>query len=328
MVRKLLMTFVICAALAPAAQAGELTVYTNNVENLPESAWPDCKGDYTGLLRFMASKPPDVFLVQQISDLPRLNKYVDELSAATGIQYSGTIAIEDPKTQNTRCNPDSLKEKQTNAIIWRNDVLTPIESGNAASTPRCRNAPPKVSKTLCYPSVYFQGPSAGCQLNPQARSTNAVLRLQHDDGATFTFASIHWPSGKAGSPNQEKYPKGRNACAQQNAAAAKTAVSADADALRIFGGDANIKGSDPWRRYTQKRLGFTDVMGVACARKQSCLKKYPTAGARRIDFIFAQRGDGSAPGLTEAATLDYGQAPGANGLAYSGHRAIYAKFTY
>jgi hypothetical protein len=320
------------ASAAPAAapannNPGFLQVAVNNVENLP-TVGLQCPGDWQDLVYYLDQQTyrPDIFLVQQISNRSQLDSYLSRLSSQFGEQYKGVIAEQNPASMNSPCG--APKDYQTNAVIYRAARFT-LESDTSSSTKR------------------WQAQSdlgSGCTNNNQARTKAVKVRL-HDKiaGKDVTAASIHWATAAHGGAP----------CDESNAREVAAEMTEDGYGgdLLIFGGDTNRSdrtSTDAYRQWYQTMngdlggaYGYRDAVYNRCAASgttKDCLADNWTIGSgRRIDFLFAKRGTGSRPSVTDAHTITFNEGDAADLAAtgsdrgdrnYSDHRAVRAQVHY
>lgn len=306
-----------------------LQVYVNNVENL-ERVNDGCPGDWQDLIYYLTLQEfrPDIFLVQQISDQAQLDEYTSRLSSEFGETYAGVIAEEMPDEQNSPCG--AQKAHQTNAVIYRTRRFTLISDPDAS--------------TKRWQSQAHDGDS--CVNNNQARTRN-VKAMLHDEVADrdVTVASIHWPT------RRDNWDGPR--CAESNAREATVELLEDGygGELLIFAGDANITDAAsgafrPWYRGLNGdlggSLGYRDAIYDHCADSggpiDECLAdNWTISGDRRIDFVFARRGDGSRPQMTDGHTVTFNEGDAADlevtgtdrqDRSYSDHRAVRVRVHY
>lgn len=322
------------AGAAPPAGAANndpsfLQVAVNNVENLP-TVGLQCPGDWQDLVYYLDQQQyrPDVFLIQQISGKAQLDDYVARLSSQFGEQYKAVIAEESPAAMNSPCG--APKDHQTNAVVYRPARFTLVSD------------PDSSSKRWQAQNDF----GSGCTNNNQARTKAVKVRL-HDKIANrdVTAASTHWPTvSHGGAP-----------CTESNAREAATEVREDGYGgdLIIFGGDTNSTGVAsggayrPWYASLNGDLGGTygyrDAVYAGCAASggpvADCLAGNWTLDgtSRRIDFLFAQRGSGSMPAVTDSHTVTFNEGDAADNAAtgtdrgdmsYSDHRALRARVHY
>jgi hypothetical protein len=170
----------------------------------------------------------------------------------------------------------------------------------------------------------------------------------HDKVAdkTVTVASIHWSTSQGTAPDP--------ACAKKNAIEVDEKLEGLGGDLRIFAGDTNepdradphglTSGYRPWYAIANGdlggALGYRDPIFHECDATQhpkQCLNENWTIGEdKRIDFLFAQRGDGKMPSTGAAHTITFDEADHAAQLEaggdasfnYSDHRALRARIRY
>lgn len=321
-------------AAASAAQPNNdpdfVQVYVNNVENL-ERVNDGCPGDWQDLVHYMGIQTlrPDIFLVQQIADQAQLDSYTSRLSSELGETYDGVIAEANPARMNSPCG--AQKAHQTNAVIYRTSRFSLVSDPNAS--------------TKRWQSQAHDGSS--CVNNHQARTKNVKVRL-HDEIADedITVASIHWPT------RRDNWDGPR--CAGSNAREATVELLEDGygGSLLIFGGDANITDTNssgnfrPWYRGLNGDLGgahgYRDAIYADCAGAggpiDACLaRNWTISGSRRIDYVFARRGDGTMPRMTHGHTITFNEGDAADlevtgtdrqDRNYSDHRAVRVRVHY
>jgi hypothetical protein len=316
------------ALAAPNNNPAFVQVYVNNVENL-EKVDDGCPGDWQDLVHYLSLQElrPDIFLVQQISNQGQLDLYTARLSSEFGEAYAGVIAEASPARMNSPCG--SQKAHQTNAVIYRTGRFTLISDPDAS--------------TKRWQSQAHDGTS--CVNNDQARTKN-VKAMLHDDIADqdITVASIHWPTAAMDGPP----------CAESNAREAIAELLEDGygGSLLIFGGDGNVTDTDasgdfrPWYAGLNGDLGGThgyrDASYAGCADSgepiNECLaENWTIGGNRRIDYVFARRGDGTMPQMTYSHTVTFNEGDAADlevtgtdrrDRSYSDHRAIRVRVHY
>jgi hypothetical protein len=298
---------VLTPSLAQAAgsvnsSAGHLVVWNDNIENMPV---PACGEDFTKLFNYIKSQPvsPDVFTVQQISNVTQLNALTQRMTDELPGTYAGAIAIEQPHVINVDYTSTCSRPKrqQTNAVIYRTDRFTLEDSTTwhsdapdnwAAGTGPCKN---------------LDDPPAG---QSQDRVENVAVRL-HDRVANqdVTVASIHWPTDTWKGP----------LCADENMREANDAVDRMGGTLKIVAGDANAtKGRAGWWNVAIG-LGFRDPIAETCPAS-GCPDSTSTNGTHRIDYLLVKSGHGFTGARTISET--------ATGGKYSDHRALTANVNY
>jgi hypothetical protein len=293
-------------AAAPADPAGAvngspayLVVYDNNIENmLPASCGG---GDWNRLFDYIAaqSQSPDIFTVQQISNIAQLDALTARMTDELAGSYAGVIAISSPGSMGYTSTCGKLKNQQTNAVIYRTDRFT------HEATTRWRSDAP---------DDWADG-TGGCRNlddtpTSQDRVVNVAIRL-HDNIAheDVTVASIHWPTSTWYGPD----------CADENMREASAAVDSLGGTLRIVAGDANTtKGTRGWWNDAITD-GFRDPIAETCP-SSGCPDSTSTFGTHRIDFMLVKSGHGFAGAKTinESST----------GGVYSDHRALRASVYY
>ncbi|OXM56146.1 hypothetical protein CFP71_15115 [Amycolatopsis thailandensis] len=277
-----------------------LVVYDNNIENMLPASCADGYL-YDRFITYLKKQPvsPDIFTVQQISDIGQLNAFTRRLSDELPGTYAGKVAIAEPGSMGYTSTCGKMKNQQTNAVIYRSDRLVYEDAtrwrSDAPSNPEkgtgeCRNLTP--TKTS------------------QDRVHNIAVRL-HDKLADkdVTIASIHWPTGTWHGPD----------CAGENISEANQAVDRLGGTLRIVAGDTNATtGRAGWWNKA-RGYGFRDPISEKCGGRV-CTKADNTFGAHRIDFLLAKGGGGftGVGTVTEAMT----------GGKYSQHRAVTARVKY
>ncbi len=288
--------------LAPAAHAKVnkdprfLEVYDANVENLPNPG-DKCPARWQNLVAAIKARKvaPDVLTIEQLSGTAQMNAYAAYLSQQLGGSYVGIIAKASPKPMKSPCG--SAKRYQTNAIFYRPGRLQPI----AGTTGRWQAD--HLSK-------------GHCRDNTQDRSIG-VRQVFFDKRASkfVTIGVTHWPTAQShGTP-----------CATENARETVKMMARYGSNLRIFGGDFNVtptRGGSWYARLTGKRhYGDAVCPGNTAACSAA---NWTSGGGRRIDMLFAKRGDGSPAPATAAHTITRQEAGG----RYSDHRAILARVHY
>lgn len=288
------------------ASAGEvntspdyLVVYNNNIENmLPVS----CDGgDWNRLFDYVKaqSTSPDIFTTQQIANDTQLDALTARMTRELAGTYAGVIAIASPGSMGYTGTCGTLKNQQTNAIIYRTDRFT------AEAVTRWRSDAPE---------DWDEG-TGGCRNlddtpTSQDRVENVALRL-HDRVAEkdVTVASIHWPTNSWHGPE----------CADENMRETSAAVDTLGAALKIVAGDANTtKGTRGWWNDAIDD-GFRDPIAETCP-SSGCPDSTSTLGSRRIDFMLVKGGQGFSGATTISET--------ATGGKYSDHRALRADVFY
>lgn len=306
----------------------DLLVYTNNIENLLTKG-EKCQGDWDELIHYIAERPrPDLILLQQVSGMKQVDRFIEELREHSGGRFDGLVAAVDPDGGG-RCG--SEKSKQLNAIVWNTDTLTYV-TGSRAMWPSMRENP--------------KPGGAACVKTATSRTVNVKAAFEHRLGTTVTAASVHWPT----------HASGNFACADDSARdldeQLKKAPYRDS-ALQIVGGDmnyrdVNTKGDwSKWYRVMKQDNKFTDPARGLCGTVGRCndhLWTHITDGVkRRIDYLFARRGTAlpvitlratnvafSAAQDAEARHHDESDSgcrtyPGRSGCFYSEHRAVTAR---
>lgn len=303
-------------------------VLNANVENLPTTS-DGCPGDWRDLFYYLELQPnkPDIVFLQQVTDIAQLQQIVGYMTLRLGRVYSGVIAENDPTPFNSPCG--AQKARQTNAIVWATDRLTP------ASAPSTWQSWKRNADGVCVRDALSRTRSIAM----------ALLDLQANE--QISAASIHWSTRNG--------PGSDPACAQANATETDQKLRTlhpDAATL-IFGGDKNEPDlSDhstsgtflPWYVSMNTSLGgtvgFVDPIYETCSGVRSCLLSDWTFRAnngnrRRIDFLFAARPGGGLE-ILNAHTITFNQANAAdlevtgsdNPIGYSDHRAVYTRVRY
>lgn len=281
------------------AASDYLVVYNNNIENmLPVS----CNGgDWNRLFDYIKaqSKSPDIFTTQQISNSAQLNALTARMTDELAGTYAGVIAISNPGSMGYTSTCGKLKNRQTNAVIYRTDRFT-VE----ASTRWRSDAPDN-----------WADGTGGCRNlddtpTSQDRVENVAVRL-HDLAADedVSVASIHWPTNTWHGPD----------CADENMREANNAVDTLGGTLKIVAGDANTtKGTQGWWNDAMGD-GFRDPIAETCP-SSGCPDSTSTLGSHRIDFMLVKSGHGfsAAQTISESST----------GGTYSDHRALRAIVYY
>lgn len=208
-------------AQSPPTGDDALLVYDANVENLPtnkDHKNKDCRGDWRTLVSSMTSFAPDLMTVQQVDGNAQAGQLARLMRTQTGgVNYGWLVTTARAKKGDFPCG--KRKERQTNAIIYRTDRLAPVQKSIRRWHPK-RGA-------QCTPSN-----------QPRTRAVSAVFEdLARKKNGRKAFrvyaASIHWPSGN-------KKVNG-HPCAGVNAQQTVKRATAQPAALRIVGGDTNIK---------------------------------------------------------------------------------------
>ncbi|CAM3566647.1 hypothetical protein [Stackebrandtia soli] len=275
----------------------QLVVYNNNIENMvPQS----CYGtNWNLLVTYIKNQPksPDIFTVQQISNITQLNALTKRLSDELPGTYAGKIAIENPGSMGYTSTCGKLKNQQTNAVIYRSDRFTYEAATRWRSdapenkTGPCRNLEP--TKTS------------------QDRVHNIAVRL-HDNIAKkdVSVASIHWATNTWNGPD----------CADENMKEADDAFDRLGGSLKILGGDTNATtGKKDWWR-DARGYGFRDPIAEKCGGGPSCPDEHNTTTNSRIDFLLVKQGHGFSNVATITQTMAGGK--------YSEHRAVTAYVKY
>ena len=203
----------------------QLVVYNNNIENMVT-----CTGnDYKRLLDYMRSQPkaPDLFVVQQVSNQAKLDELIREMNARLPGPYTGRLALSSTGSLRYTGACSSLKNHQTNAVIWRAARFgtTVGQCGVAVRRPEQQAAQLLLSDPDCV-NLYYDRNG-----NSQDRVANVAVRL-YDPLAQkhVTVASIHWPTSDWGGPD----------CADENMREASDEVDGlGGSSLKIVAGDAN-----------------------------------------------------------------------------------------
>lgn len=317
-------------AAPPNDDPSFVQVYNNNVENLP-TVNLQCPGDWQDLVYYLTLQEyrPDIFLVQQISDQEQLDAYTDRLTEEFGEEYAGVIAEESPAAMNSPCG--APKDYQTNAVIYRTERFTLLSDPDSAD----KRWQAQVDN------------GNGCENNHQAR-TKGVKAMLHDEIADkdLTVASIHWATSNSNGPP----------CAESNANETSDEMLEDGYGgdLLIFGGDTNYNGVDSdgasrsWYAALNGdedgELGYRDAIYTGCSGSDDpagCVEDNWTlegsSGTTRIDYIFAKKGDGSMPEMTDSHTVTFDEGDAADlevtgtdrqDRDYSDHRAIHVRVHY
>ena len=276
-----------------------LVVYNNNVENLLPASCNE--GDWNKLFDYVVdqSRSPDIFTTQQISNTAQLNALTARMTAELPGTYAGVIAISSPGSMGYTSTCGKLKNRQTNAVIYRTDRFT------LEATTRWRSDAPED----------WEDGSGGCRNlddtpTSQDRVENVAVRL-HDHVADedVTVASIHWPTNTWHGPD----------CADENMREASSAVDKLGGTLKIVAGDANTtKGTQGWWNDALDD-GFRDPIAETCP-SSGCPESTSTLNSRRIDFMLVKGGHGFSSARTISETSTGGK--------YSGHRALRASVHY
>lgn len=317
------------ASAQPNNDAHFIQVYVNNIENLETVNAKHCPGDWQDLVHYMKADEvsPDLFIVQQLSGPKELKTLLKLMNEQLPGKYDGKLAVQDPEWMES---PDCKKEKdhQTNAIIWQVDRFDFVEGS--------KDPWPSLAKNR----------NGDCVRNGQDRTVNVALQLQDKIADKHvSVASIHWPTSTMGG----------HACALQNAKKTVEKVESIPGALRIWGGDANIRDLTDgewldWYATTNGQLNgrhnYRDAAFSACSKIvdggqeiRQCLRRnhWTIGDSKRIDFLFAQKGGGEMPRMEAEHTVTFKEANQAsekvtgrpeNPLGYSQHRAIQARIYY
>jgi hypothetical protein len=277
--------------------AAYLVVFNNNIENiLPPSCGP---ADWNRLFTHIKAQPlsPDIFAVQQISDVDQLAALTQRMTDELPGTYAARIAIQEPGSMGYTSTCGKLKNQQTNAVIYRSDRL----AYNGVATRWRSDAP-------------AQDGSGGCEnLTPTTSSQDRVENvgiLLHDrvSGQDVAVASVHWPTSTWDGPD----------CADENMAEANDAANRLGGDLTIVAGDMNTtKGTKGWWNDAMA-LGFRDPIAETCP-SSGCPDSTSTNGTHRIDFMLVKSGNG----FSEATTLQESTIG-----KYSDHRALRAKVKF
>lgn len=292
------------------AQAGvvnsspdHLVVWNDNIENMVPTT---CGLDFNALFTYIKAQPksPDVFTVQQISNITQLNALTKRMTDELPGTYRGAIAIEQPGVINVSYTGECTRPKrqQTNAVIYRTDRFT------LEATTRWRSDAPDNWSAGTGGCKNLDDPPAG---QSQDRVENVAVRL-HDRVADqdVTVASVHWPTDRWNS----------HKCTAENIREADDAVDRLGGTLKIVAGDMNAtKGVGGWWNDAID-LGFRDPIAETCPAG-GCPDSTSTNGHQRIDFMLVKSGHGfsGARTVTEAMT---------GGRKYSDHRAVTAYVKY
>jgi len=297
-----------------AATETALVFYNLNVENVPSPDWDKCEGSGLDFPKYLGAvnDAPHVFTVQQLSGRPQANAYVDALQQATGQPYAAILADETPRAYTSGC--PGLKDLQTNAILFRTDRFALVDGSvvqfqpKRSATDSCGDGDKStLSRTL----------AVGAKLRDLKGSN------------TVGVVSMH-------------FPRDDNGCMKVNADDALDRLEKIGGNLRIIAGDANTRdrvGGGDWAPWYQRVLGrgYADPIHAACNGDKSCVAnnwsfESDEGTQSRIDFVFAQRASGQAPGIQNAATITYADVRKVAGthptLPYSDHRAIRTRFAF
>ena len=273
-----------------------LVVYNNNIENLLPA---DCgDGDWNKLFRYIKaqSKSPDLLVVQQISNQTQLNALTTRMTTELPGTYAGVIAIANPGSMGYDDRCGKLKNRQTNAVIYRTDRFTKV------SESRWRSDAP-LDKT---------GPCRNLENTPtsQDRVENVGVLLQDRiANQRVSVASIHWPT------NTWKGPE----CADENIKEANDAIDRLGGTMKILTGDMNTsKGTRGWWN-DARAFGFRDPIFETCPAS-GCPDSTSTFEKRRIDYMLVKGGHGFSGAKTILASSTGGK--------YSDHRALRANVYY
>jgi hypothetical protein len=317
------------AALALAAAAGTAqaevnrnpaftVVYDTNIENLETASERPCPGDWKDLLYFMKVQKlsPDLITVQQLTNRAQLNDLIRELDRTLPGRYAGIIAQRNPDPFSSPCG--APKARQTNAVIFRKGRFAYVAGSKAT-----------------WRSNRTYG-TRKCRPDGNDRTVNVAVQLRDKiNGATVNAASFHWPTGNASGPF----------CAPKNVRQLVNHVERAPSSLRIMGGDGNVTtaGGRGWYGLVNGdaggKLGYRDVTFAACGGAPACITANWTvspSAKRRIDYLFARKGDGSLPAVTKVHTVTFEEAGAAarrvtggdSPRNYSDHRAVRARIHY
>ncbi|MBX5484840.1 MAG: hypothetical protein IRZ16_23705 [Myxococcaceae bacterium] len=159
-----------------------------------------------------------------------------------------------------------------------------------------------------------------CRRNFQARTRNVMQKFHVKvSGKDVTIASILWSTAQETGPGP--------ACAEMNVveAEAKLRKPGYGGDLLIFGGDANepdVRSDGSFRPWYKKAngdaggaLGFRDLNYAMRKRaknpEQCCTDNWTIGSDKRIDSVFARRGDGCLPIVHRADTVTVDEADAA-----------------
>lgn len=279
-------------------------VYDNNIENLVGGACSPNRFD--NLINFMKRQTysPDVFTVQQVSNIYQLNQLTQRLSDEFPGTYGGVIAVALPGSMGFTDPCFIPKNQQTNAIIYRTGRL------QLEDTARWRS------------DALVAGGVGGSCLNlygdfdtSQDRVVNVAARFRDlRAGSDVTVASIHWPTSNWNGAD----------CADENMREAEAAVDGLGGAMKIVAGDTNaVTSRRDWWQERAIDQGFRDPMSEQCGARE-CGSAWDTFygndNPRRIDFMLVKGGHG----FSAVDTISFADAGG----QYSDHRALKAYVRY
>lgn len=209
------------AAPPPPFGNGTLRVYDANVENLPANPnhpKADCRGDWPRLVESMRDFKPDVFTVQQVDGPGQAGQLAQRMTLMAGVPYAVLVASPKPRVGDFPCKP--RKNRQTNAIIYNTDRLTPVAGSARTWHPR-------------------SGKGCGFNKQPRTKTISAVFNdIARPKAKRVYVASIHWPSNARNVQGHR--------CVAENVKRTITKATAQPAALRIVGGDVNIDVKKPW----------------------------------------------------------------------------------
>lgn len=302
-----------------------ILAYTNNIENLLIKS-EKCEGDWDELIYYIAEHPaPDLIMLQQVTDLKQVDRFIEELEEHSSGNFDGLIADTDPDGGG-RCGAE--KSKQLNAIVWNTDSLTYVK-GTRAMWQSLRENP--------------DSGGSQCVKNDQSRTVNVKAQFKHRAGQLITAASVHWPTQASGN-----FKCADNSAVELDTQLKKTPYKSSA--VQIVGGDMNYRDTNSkddwckWYRIMREDNDFADPARGLCGTTGSCndnLWTHITDGEkRRIDYLFARYGTSSPAAYLGASNVEFSAAqeaearhheesdsgcttyPGRSGCFYSEHRAV------
>jgi hypothetical protein len=293
------LTNVTAAYAAVNTSRNYVVVYNNNIENMVRTS---CYGDNWNLLfNYIKSRPlsPDIFTVQQISNIAQLNALTTRMTNELPGTYASVIAIENPGSMGYDSDCGKLKNQQTNAVIYRSDRFTLMQ------TTRWRSDAPENPKAGTGPCRNLEPTESS-----QDRAHNVGIRLRDNvRGEDVSVASIHWPTDTWHAHD----------CAEENMNEANDAMERLGGTLKIVTGDFNIKPSSSNWWKDARDFGFRDPIAEKCGAA-NCSSAYNTTENSRIDLMFVKSGNG----FSNVSTITQAMAGG----DYSDHRAITSYVNY
>ncbi|HEY0880804.1 MAG TPA: hypothetical protein VGD87_04695 [Archangium sp.] len=314
--------------------ADRVVVYSNNIENMIF--------DWKDLVHDMAEHElrPDIFLVQQISGRPGLDRLMGFMKNRLGVDYDGKVAQNQPT--DTRFSGEVRpRPLVSTGIIWRSarfelvssDTWHTFGTGFKNQVQRCDER----SGHSGYETLRVK------LFDKLAKKHVVVISLRHWTWEPCSTQNLlELVNGKDSGPN------------------AHPALGGGAD-LAIVGGDFNdhpVDGSGNykcWYRQMVRGIGpgqcangvsfdFTDPLFEACEGERACVNR-----REGIDSLFARHADGTPVKTAQFDVISFDQAhrssvqsTGGDGLSnlesrdgyrdvadrYSGHEARRAYFFY